>query len=711
MITFELKNTVITHIKLSAYLSFIFLLSVNTNLQSQNSSTVKKKLDELRLEYLDDSDNDTLKAIDFTMMAKMARYIDQDSAKNLLRQAIAMHKEKRVSDRSHSFAYNVLADIYIKEQKVDSALVIYEEAYTFFSELKNPTYFLKIAPTYGTTLVENNEISLGIEIFNKGIKIALDKNQYADLGYLYAYLGNIMLHQQRDFERANIIFRKGLVACDKMLIESGYNKANDLTTSNYDRIRSTINTGLTELYSKKMQYDSAIYFGEKAVDQALKVEYFQKALIANNLLSKAHLKKKSYESAEYFNNNALSLFSKVKDLNAMAESQIISMSILLSQNRLEECITLGNIILNKDKRVLNSEMKAEIYNKLFEANMILGNKKQIISSKDSFLHYTNQSFDEESASLLAKMYDETLYNEQKSQNTLLLSQQEIAKKQSEIQKLTAIGLIIALFLAIAWAVTSFQLYKQKTKQSITLERIVNRRTRELQEVNEELVQANYELRALSYIASHDLKEPMRNIGSYIFLMQRKLSAEVQSTLEKDFSFIKNNLRRLYNLVEGYTQYINFSKSELLSSEKVDLNFVLEEIRKDLKTKIVLKEYQISHKTLPTIKSNQSAIYFIFKNLIENALKYNKNETPIVHIYLTETADETNIYFKDNGIGITPKFKEKIFDMYKRLHNQSEFSGTGLGLSIVKILTKKMNGTIELESSSSTGSTFKLSLPK
>lgn len=326
-------------------------------------------------------------------MAKLARYIDQDSAKNLLRQAIAMHKEKRVSDRSHSFAYNVLADIYIKEQKVDSALVIYEEAYTFFSELKNPTCFLKIAPTYGTTLVENNEISLGIEIFNKGIKIALDKNQYADLGYLYAYLGNIMLHQQRDFERANIIFRKGLVACDKILIESGYNKANDLTTSNYDRIRSTINTGLTELYSKKMQYDSAIYFGNKAVDQALKVEYFQKALIANNLLSKAHLKKKSYESAEYFNNNALSLFSKVKDLSAMAESQIISMSILLSQNRLEECITLGNIILNKDKRVLNSEMKAEIYNKLFEANMILGNKKQIISSKDSFLHYTNQKVD------------------------------------------------------------------------------------------------------------------------------------------------------------------------------------------------------------------------------------------------------------------------------------------------------------------------------
>ena len=81
------------------------------------------------------------------------------------------------------------------------------------------------------------------------------------------------------------------------------------------------------------------------------------------------------------------------------------------------------------------------------------------------------------------------------------------------------------------------------------------------------------------------------------------------------------------------------------------------------------------------------------------------------ISISADVKKKTLTIKDNGIGITPKFKEKIFDMYKRLHNQSEFSGTGLGLSIVKILTKKMNGTIELESSSSTGSTFKLSLPK
>ena len=631
-------------------------------------------------------------------MAKYYRYVDVDSSKILLRKAIELHKLKKVDNEMHAFAYNVIADIYRLEQNVDSTKYYYKEGVNWFQNEIDPSPLLALASPYGNFLVKNKEIDKGVEVLQKAIQLAIENDDNHNLSFLYASLGNVIYSVQNDHLTAALIFKKG--------IESSKN----LDDISFKRVNTGFNLGLAKIFLDQKNSDSTIVYAEKALRMSEEVQYFQKALVSCNILCQSYLMQDEFEMANHYNEKASSLFSEVRSVESIIDAKVLQVAIHRKTNLFEEAISFGNQVLNDYMNRLNDKQKEELYNYLFDSYTVIGDKSNSIRVKDSLIAYTHRNYDKEHGKLLAKLYDETLVAEQKAKNDLLVIQQKESKKRLALQGKLLISLILALFFALGWGITTFRLYKRKNELSKNLENLVKERTKDLQKVNDELKQSNIELRTLTFIASHDIKEPMRNVGGFVSLIYRKLPREYQDKLSEEFFFIKKGINQLYTLIEDVTKYINISKKEVANIEQINLENIIEKIKLELFDYLKHKNGQIRYSNLTPILSNYSAIYIVLKNLIENGLKYNENKQRIVNIFLEETENEIQISVSDNGLGIAEEYHEKIFEMHKRLHTRDKYEGTGLGLSIAKILVKKLHGRIVLKSRVSEGSTFIVCLP-
>jgi light-regulated signal transduction histidine kinase (bacteriophytochrome) len=226
----------------------------------------------------------------------------------------------------------------------------------------------------------------------------------------------------------------------------------------------------------------------------------------------------------------------------------------------------------------------------------------------------------------------------------------------------------------------------------------------------DLEQANYELRTFNYIASHDIKEPIRVIGGYAGLIFKKLPTDLKESLGEYFDTIKRSTLQLYTLIEDFANYTTMSKNETVEKRDVDLNLLTISVVEQLEETVQKYNGRVLIGDLPTIKTGNSLLFTTVKNLIENGLKYNNSEKPTVNITYNQTETHHEIIVSDNGIGIEKIYHEKIFEMFKRLHNRGAYEGSGIGLAIVKLSVEKLGGTISLESEEGKGSRFVIQLP-
>ena len=225
----------------------------------------------------------------------------------------------------------------------------------------------------------------------------------------------------------------------------------------------------------------------------------------------------------------------------------------------------------------------------------------------------------------------------------------------------------------------------------------------------ELEQSNKELERFAYIASHDMKTPLRNIVSFINLIQRKLKNYDDKDVHEFLEFASSNARYMHSLVQDILEFSKISKSES-SFEEIDLNQVVLNVVNHSQNYIQDKNAVIQLDNLPAIVANKTQIHQLFQNLIENGVKYNESEEPEVKIFAKYTEKNLIIVFEDNGIGIPDTFKEQIFEMFKRLHNNATYQGTGIGLAICKKIVDLHQGEIEVASNESQGSKFTLTFP-
>lgn len=228
---------------------------------------------------------------------------------------------------------------------------------------------------------------------------------------------------------------------------------------------------------------------------------------------------------------------------------------------------------------------------------------------------------------------------------------------------------------------------------------------------QDLAKSNAELEQFAYVASHDLQEPLRMVTSFLALIDKKYQNLLDEKGKTYIDYAMDGAVRMRNII---LDLLEFSRVGRVSGEKnfINLNEIMEEVVKLQKQAIQESDAKIYFDSLPVIISNKLLMLQVFQNLIGNALKYRKIDTPPeIHVSFVDKTKYWQIAIKDNGIGIEKAYHDRVFVIFQRLHNKDEYSGTGIGLAIVKKIINNLGGEIWLESEIGRGSTFYFTIPK
>lgn len=246
-----------------------------------------------------------------------------------------------------------------------------------------------------------------------------------------------------------------------------------------------------------------------------------------------------------------------------------------------------------------------------------------------------------------------------------------------------------------------------------------------QKLVEELQRSNQDLEDFAYAASHDLKEPIRKVLFFSDRLRHRLDGRLDDEDLRMFSRLEAANKRMGNLVDDLLNYSQVSQRPAQFAE-VNLNELLQGILDDLELEIEERGAVISMDNLATIQGHQRQLQQLFQNLVSNALKYNKpGVAPEVRItcstvlgqdsglHLTTAEMQQSFYaisVRDNGIGFEQKDAERIFQVFQRLHGNTEYRGTGVGLAIARKVAQNHNGYIRAHSTPGEGSCFEVFLP-
>ena len=231
----------------------------------------------------------------------------------------------------------------------------------------------------------------------------------------------------------------------------------------------------------------------------------------------------------------------------------------------------------------------------------------------------------------------------------------------------------------------------------------------IQEQNQQLLDANNQLKSLNYIFAHDLKEPVRAIVSYSQLLN--MSAKQNKPIDKEhLDFVINSGLQLNTLLDDI-KTLQLAQTETLENEELEISGLVSDVEEHLSKLISERNAVVNIESDISFKSSKLAWFLICKNLIENAFKYNKSNNPRCTINARLQDDILYVSFEDNGYGIEKEFHEEVFNLFKRL-NADKNRGSGLGLNIVRNLVEKLGGQIKIASSEiGKGSKFLITLPQ
>lgn len=221
--------------------------------------------------------------------------------------------------------------------------------------------------------------------------------------------------------------------------------------------------------------------------------------------------------------------------------------------------------------------------------------------------------------------------------------------------------------------------------------------------------SNYELNQFAHVASHDMKEPLRMISNYSQLLERNLSSELSDVNKEYLFYINDGARRMMNVIQSLLQLSKINATQ--KKTNIDMEEVLDEVKRALKFNIEEKQAIIRSGELPTIFGDRVHIVQLIQNLVGNAIKYNKNKGAMVEISCTNQGANYQFEIADNGIGIAPQYREKVFIIFQRLHSRYEYEGTGIGLAICKKIVDSLGGKIWIEDSPLGGTKFCFTIPK
>jgi chemotaxis family two-component system sensor kinase Cph1 len=253
---------------------------------------------------------------------------------------------------------------------------------------------------------------------------------------------------------------------------------------------------------------------------------------------------------------------------------------------------------------------------------------------------------------------------------------------------------------------------QLNNELVNTQRILLKKNEEITHLNKKLSAANTNLEQLMYVVSHDLKEPLRMVNSFMSLLKNRYGQILDEKANTYIGFAVDGGKRMQAMI---TDLLELSHTAAYNSHKelADLHLLFSVAQHNLSNLIQESEAKIlTEGKLPSLMVNKTNIIRLFQNLLGNAIKFKKSDAPpVIILKVVENKDEWLISIKDNGIGIPAENFESIFEIFNRLHSKEEYEGTGIGLASCKKIIEVNGGRIWLESEENIGTTFYFTIPK
>ncbi len=449
-------------------------------------------------------------------------------------------------------------------------------------------------------------------------------------------------------------------------------------------------------------------------------------------MNRGRMQRENFTIGQDLIKNAIDSKKKWQDLYKISEKSLASEREIVVKQK--EVLEEQKVITQKQSRtiVAQKELLIEQFEKidtketrLEKLEMIRDEQqkrfRQKLSLLDSLENFIKKQEDhiqlQEDAITLQKndIAEQSAFIQE--QLTQIDDQKKILQAQkSEINTKSKQTLLVSIIACIA-LLAGFFVYRSARARR-RLNHILLEKNNAIKQKTEELETQNQEMEQFAYIASHDLQEPLNTINSFINLLSEEYKETFDDVGKQSLDFIADASARMKILVTSLLEYSRLGRDKVF--DKVACNKILINIQNDLSELISSTDSNLTVASLPTVIGNPTEIRLLFQNLISNAIKFIPNDrTPTIHIscekiIASNGSTVSKSYWKfnvvDNGIGIAPKHREKIFAIFQRLHSKETYKGTGIGLAHCKKIVESHGGTIGVDSKEGQGSTFWFTIP-
>ncbi len=648
-------------------------------------------------------------------------YADSDSVSTFSCYQLALNKAQNVQDKflvCRSIGY-----FYEDNNNIRTALNYYEQAAEKES-LLNPTEKANIFIDMAIANRKLGNYQKARDYYAKTLEVASASNDVEMVEYSYDGIGNIYylvgdynkaieytlksLHsaEQRQFTDGILQTLKNLsqiylIAKHSDLALQNIQKAYQIALplkNNEELIAISVIHG--NILSEIQQYPQAILKIEEALNLALNEKINTTILNAYLSGGDIYIKQQQYEKAKQYFDIALKHKQQLSPLNLTKLYYELGKINSSYQN-----YALADVFFKKSLAIAE-EYKFVIY--LQKNSTALSNVNKALKKHDlAFLYlekaniYNDSIFSQEKVAKTAELLFK--YNLEKSEKDVA----ELKLRESKFMLISGGSLFVLMLLFLLY----LNWIKSKNNQSLRL------KNKEIKQQNKKLAESNEILRQFAFAAAHDLKEPLRNIGSFASLIQRRFTADLPEDMKRYLGFMSSGVNRMYSLLEDLLAFSTLITSDETIETITELNSIetaVKNVVTQISATIEDSKAQIScAENLPLVPMSELHLKQILQNLITNSIKFVENDViPIITINAQETNEMLQITIKDNGIGIDKQYSDKIFLLFQRLHKEeNRYGGTGVGLTICKNIVDKYNGKIWFDSEPNEGTTFHLTIPR
>ena len=628
-----------------------------------------------------------------------------------------------------------------------------EQALALAKAISNQDIEIECLHWIGRCYHRTNDYQKALEYFNKVIRLddreeehSMKAETLTEMATIYQELGNY----EKAFEIEMKALRLHEVAGDSVGVATAfykiasiffYQEQFDQSLEYYQRCKAICDilgnkrliysclAALGSVYDQLDKQNLSQHYNQSSLELAKKLNYKTGIAYSTGNIGSNLFKKGEYKDAEDHKLESLTLKKELGDKwgqmgssIGLAEVYIVSGQPQKAIPYLEECLSISYELRAKPRRLI-------AYEKLYTAYEKMGNKDKSFVYMKSYVGLKDSLFKEKTAEEQGQVKRRYELEQKEYEIASLKQENDLLDRDKKIQRLQLfIFAFFAIFLLafLAWFLSRLKLQRKmnglledKNGELNSLNGALNSMNEELNSMNEEihiknkqLECSNEDLQQFAYVASHDLKEPLRMIHSYTSLLERRYKDQLDDSGKEFMHFIVDAVDRMKILLDDLLDYSRAGNSEKepeLVSVEDTMVIVESNLRfrfQDLKGKLI-----VHNENMPVIKTHRSQLMQLLQNLVSNGVKFNKpGRDPVVEVDCQKKDNQYIFSIKDNGIGISEDNLNKVFEMFRRLHSREEYEGTGIGLATCKRIVSNMGGDIWVESVEGEGSTFFFSVP-